>query len=192
MTLAFALVTAFLFLAWLTDRVALLWPALGLGLAFASGLSLSGHSGDDPWPSALADWVHLAAATVWLGGLVQLAVCVWPGPPALRRAAFVRFSRLATVLIALLVGAGAYLSVLRIPAVDDLWTEAYGRILVVKLALVAVALAWGAFHHFFVRPLLAAGRAPAGLVRSLAGESAVGMAILLVAAVLVESSPPGG
>src|SRR5207247_10751460 len=42
MTLGFALVSALLFLAWLTDRRVLLWPALVLALGFASGLSLSG------------------------------------------------------------------------------------------------------------------------------------------------------
>src|SRR5206468_6207883 len=44
MTLGFALVTALLFLAWLTGREVLLWPAFLLGLGFMSGLSLSGHS----------------------------------------------------------------------------------------------------------------------------------------------------
>ncbi len=63
--------------------------------------------------------------------------------------------------------------------------------LLVKLGLVSLALAWGAAHHFLVRPRLERG-APlfAGLPRSLAGESAVGMAILLAAAVLVDSKPP--
>src|SRR5439155_9144479 len=59
MTLGFALVTAFLFLSWLIDRPALLWPAFLLGLAFVSGLSLSGHSAADAgssWKSELADW----------------------------------------------------------------------------------------------------------------------------------------
>jgi putative copper export protein len=61
----------------------------------------------------------------------------------------------------------------------------------VKLALVSLALLWGAAHHFLIRPRLERG-APlfAGLPRSLIGESAVGMAILLAAAVLVESKPP--
>ena len=43
-------IAALLFLAWLTERRVLLWPALVLGLGFASGLSLSGHSGDDGAP----------------------------------------------------------------------------------------------------------------------------------------------
>jgi len=68
---------------------------------------------------------------------------------------------------------------------------AYGQVLLVKLGLVSLALLWGAAHHFLVRPALERG-APlfAGLPRSLAAESAVGMAILLAAAVLVESKPP--
>jgi copper transport protein len=194
MTLGFALVSAFLFLAWLTDRTILLWPALLLALGFASGLSLSGHSAVDAgssWLSELADWAHLAAASLWVGGLVQLAFVVWPLAPDLRRQGFLRFSRLATVLIAVLLSAGIYLSVLRLPRLSDLWSAGYGQVLLVKLGLVSLALLWGAAHHFLVRPALERG-APlfAGLPRSLAGESAVGMAILLAAAVLVESKPP--
>ena len=194
MTLGFALVSAFVFLAWLTERQVLLWPAFMLALGFASGLSLSGHSAADAgssWLSELADWAHLAAASLWVGGLVQLAFVVWPLAPELRRAAFLRFSKLATALIVVLLSAGIYLSVLRLPRLSDLWGESYGQILLVKLSLVSLALLWGAAHHFLVRPALERG-APlfAGLPRSLAGESAVGIAILLAAAVLVESKPP--
>ena len=37
MTLGYALVAALVFLAWLTDRIRLLWPALAIGLLFESG-----------------------------------------------------------------------------------------------------------------------------------------------------------
>jgi copper transport protein len=193
MELGFAFVTALLYLAWLTERRAFLWPAFLLGVGFASGLSLSGHSAADAghsWLSELADWVHLTAAMLWVGGLVQLAAVVWPAAPELRRAAFLRFSRLATVLVALLLAAGTYLSVLRLPHVHDLWTTGYGHILLVKLALVALALAWGAVHRFVAVPRLAGGGAVARLSQSLVAESAVAMGVLLVAAVLVDSKPP--
>ncbi|TML03523.1 MAG: hypothetical protein E6G38_10190 [Actinobacteria bacterium] len=172
MTLGYAFVAAFIFLAWLTDRRFLLWPALLLGIGFASGLSLSGHSAVDPgssWRSELADWAHLSAAALWIGGLVQLAFVVWPKAPALRRTAFLRFQ------------------------LSDLWTAGYGRVLLVKLGLVGLALTWGAVHHFVARSALERGsEGPilSRLPRSLAGESAVGMAILLAAAVLVDSKPP--
>jgi copper transport protein len=194
MTLGYALVAALVFLAWLTEREQLLWPAFLLALGFASGLSLSGHSAADAGSSSLselADWLHLAAASLWVGGLVQLAFVVWPLEPELRRRAFLRFSKLATLLIVVLLAAGTYLSILRLPHLADLWSERYGQVLLVKLALVSLALLWGAAHHFLVRPALERG-APlfARLPRSLAGESAVGMAILLAAAVLVDSKPP--
>jgi putative copper export protein len=195
MTLGFALVAALVYLAWLLDRAKLLWAALAVSLGFASGLSLSGHDAVDAgssWLTQAADWVHLAAASLWIGGLLTLLVAVWPAAPELRGRAFVRFSRLAVALVGLVLGAGIYLSVVRLPQFSDLWTERYGQVLLVKIALVAVVLAWGAVHHFVVRPALA-GAGDHFLVRvgrSVAGEAAVGIAVLLAAAVLVDSNPP--
>jgi copper transport protein len=189
MELGFSVAFAFLFLAWLTDRVALLWPAFALGVGFASGLSLSGHSSVSR-AEEIADWAHLLAAALWVGGLVHLAVVVWPRLPELRRTAFRRFSRLATVCVAVLLAAGTYLSIERLPHLRDLWETGYGQVLIVKLALVALALAWGAVHQFLVLPQLERGRAGNGLARSLLGESAVAMSVLLAAAVLVDSKPP--
>src|SRR5919197_4248791 len=160
MTMGFVLVSVFVYFAWLLDRVVLLWPALLLALGFASGLSLSGHQAADAgssWATELADWIHLSAALLWVGGLVVLAVCVWPLARELRRDAFLRFSRLATLSVAALLGAGIYLSVVRLPAFSDLWSEGYGRVLLLKIGLVAVALMWGAFHNFVGAPALAAG-----------------------------------
>ncbi len=193
MTLGFAVVTALIFLAWLTDRERrFLWPALALSLVLASGLSLSGHSAFDPptskW-SELADWVHLSSASLWAGGLVML-LAVFFAAPALRGDAFVRFARFAPVLIALLLAAGIYLSVLRLPALSDLWTTGYGHVLILKLSLVALVLLWGAVHHFVVEPRVRVPAVQRRVRPSLAGELTVGLAVLLVAAFLVNSKPP--
>ena len=61
--------------------------------------------------------------------------------------------------------------------------------LLVKLGLVALALTWGAVHHFVVEPRLDRPGVVARLPRSLAGEAAVGMAVLLFAAILVNTAP---
>jgi copper transport protein len=195
MTLGFALVAAILFMAWLLERPVFLWPAFLLGLVLCSGLSLSGHSAVEvgsSWRSELADWVHLCAACFWVGGLVQLAFVVWPTSPGLRREAFLRFSQLAAVLVGLMVLAGAYLAYERLPAISDLWQVRYGQVLLVKSGLVLVALSWGALHHFVVAPALERGRGAGSraVSRSLRGESAVAIAVLLVAAVLVDANPP--
>jgi copper transport protein len=195
MTLGFALVLALVYLSWLLERVAYLVPAFALATVLVSGLSLSGHDAADAgssWKTELADWVHLVAASLWLGGLATLVALVWFGAPALRRRTFARFSRLATVLVAVVVGAGTYLSIVRLPQLSDLWTTGYGHVLLVKLGLVTLALCWGAFHHFAVGPLVS--RADDGVLSriggSLAAESLVGVAVLLAAAVLVDSRPP--
>jgi copper transport protein len=195
MTLGFALVLALVYLSWLLDRVAFLLPAFVLSLLFVGGLSLSGHDAVDPgssWTTEIADWVHIGAASIWVGGLATMALLLWFEAPQLRKQAFLRFSRLATVLIALVLAAGIYLSIVRLPHLRDLWSTGYGQVLLVKISLVCVALLWGAFHHFVVRPALE--RADTGFLsrigRSLIGESMVGVAVLLVAAILVDSKPP--
>jgi len=195
MTLGFALVAALIYLAWLLERAVLLVPALLASIGLLSGLSVSGHDGVDPgssWKTELADWVHISAGSLWIGGLLSLVIALWPTAPLLRRQVFVRFSRLATVLVGLVLAAGIYLALVRVPHLRDLWTTNYGEVLLVKIGLVSAAVAWGGVHHFLVRPRLA--RASDGFLSrvgtSLAGESAIAVSVLLAAAILVDSNPP--
>src|SRR5204862_8241425 len=120
------------------------------------------------------------------GGVVLLLVAFLTAP-TLRREAFVGFARLAPLLIGLLLAAGIYLSVLRLPALSDLWSTGYGHVLIVKLSLVGLSLAWGGFHHFVVEPQLGRPGVQSRGRGSLAGELTVGLAVLLVAAFLVNS-----
>ncbi|HWB22885.1 MAG TPA: copper resistance protein CopC [Gaiellaceae bacterium] len=194
MTLGFALISALVFLSWLLDRTPFLAVAFVASIALDSGISLSGHDAIDPgssWKTEIADWLHLSAASLWIGGLVSLIV-VWRAAAELRREVFARFSRFATMLVAVILSAGIYLSIVRLPHLADLWTQGYGQVLLVKLSLVAVVLAWGAAHQFLVKPALA-GASDGFLTRvgrSLVGESAVAIAVLLVAAILTDSKPP--
>ena len=192
MTVGFGAVAALLLVGWILERPALRWPALAVSVALASGLSLSGHQATEPNASAaaqVADWLHLVAASIWVGGVAALAFVVWPTAPELRRRAFLGFARIAVSLVAVLVVAGAYLAYVRLAEPADLWETAYGRFLLVKLALVGLALAWGGFHHLVVRPRLATGRSPdAGA--SLVGEATVAFVVLLAAAILTNSAPP--
>lgn len=192
MTVGFGVVAALLLVGWILDRPGLRWPALGLSLVLASGLSLSGHQATEPNASAAAqaaDWLHLVAASIWVGGVAALAFLVWPGAPELRRRAFLGFARVAVGLVGLMILAGGYLAYVRLAQPADLWETEYGRFLLLKLGLVAFAFAWGGFHHLVLRPRLAAGRdSEAG--RSLVGEAAVAFAVLLAAAILTNVAPP--
>lgn len=192
MTIGFATIAGLLLLAWVFDRFDLRWPALLLAIVLASGLSLSSHQATEPNSSKLselADWLHLVAACVWVGGVVTLAFCVWPLAPELRRKAFLGFSQIAVVLVGVMVLAGAYLALVRLPEISDLWQTHYGQLLMVKSAIVVLALSWGGFHHTFVRPRLEAGEQP-NVRPSLVGESLAALAVLLAAAVLTNGAPP--
>jgi copper transport protein len=192
MTVGFGIVAALLLVSWIFDRLAPRWLALAMSLALVSGLSLSGHQATEPnatWLAELADWLHLVAASIWVGGVVTLAFLVWPIAPSLRRRAFLGFARLAVVLVGAMVVAGAYLALVRLPELGDLWETQYGRILLLKLGIVALALAWGAVHHFVVRPRLEAGRDP-DVRPSLVGEATVAVAVLFAAAILTNVAPP--
>ena len=103
-----------------------------------------------------------------------------------------RFSRLAIVLVGLVLAAGTYLAIVRVPHLRDLWTQRYGVVLLIKISLVAAAVAWGAVHHFFVRPRLASagdGDARAGRPEPRRREPRRRRRAA-AAAVLVDSKPP--
>jgi len=80
----------------------------------------------------------------------------------------------------------------RLPRLADLWTTGYGQVLLVKIGLVSLALAWGGIHKVVAVPRAARGSEGVlgRLQGSLIGESMVGMAVLLAAAVLVDAKPP--
>ena len=192
MTIGFGVVAALLLVGWVFDRLELRVPALVISVALLSGLSLAGHQGTEPnssWLSELADWLHLVAASIWVGGVATLAFLVWPLAPALRRTAFVGFARIAVGLVAVMVLAGGYLALVRLPELSDLWETLYGQLLLMKVAIVGLALVWGAVHHFVVRPRLEAGEEP-DVHPSLVGEAIVAFSVLLAAAILTNVAPP--
>ena len=159
-TLGYGACLTILAIAWALDLPALRWPAFLLAIALAWGYSLSSHQATEPNASLLgevADWVHLVTAMLWVGGVLTLAVVIWPLAPHMRRAAFLRFSRVAIGLVGVLVVAGTVVAIERLAELDDLWTTSYGKTLLVKIGLVLVALSWGGMHHMIVRPRLERG-----------------------------------
>ena len=129
MTLAFVLVTTLVFLAWLTERRVLLWPAFAIASPSRRLLALGSLGGGAERVALVAArrLGPLSAASMWAGGVVMLSSR--SSAPASSAAGIRRLRRLAPVLIALLVVAGVYLSFLRLPELADLWTTSYGQIL---------------------------------------------------------------
>jgi copper transport protein len=143
-----------------------------------------------------ADWLHLAGAAAWLGGLAALVLAVRGLDDAVRadlaRVVVRPVSRLAAAGLLVTAGTGLYAAWLQVPALRALVTTTYGLALHVKLLLLLPLLAFAAVNRFLLRPQLER-HAHAGLarrfVRSVAGEVGVATAIVLAAGVLTTTPP---
>jgi len=111
-------------------------------------LTTASHSVADVLPvtaSTVRVFVHVLAATVWVGGQLTLAGLV-PGlrdldaqaPKAVAR----RFNTIAWPAFGILVATGIW----NVTAVDVVWSSAYGTTLIVKLALVGASGATAFLH----------------------------------------------
>ncbi|TML46441.1 MAG: hypothetical protein E6G19_01685 [Actinobacteria bacterium] len=141
--------------------IALVDRRLGRG-AFVCALALlpipsvAGHALDrGQWPRPLnvaADILHVGAASMWIGGLLALAIGL---PRAARKlspeqrarfsAALVpRLSAIALASVAVIAVTGLIRALSELSAVSQLWSSGYGRALVVKTGLLAllVSLGW--------------------------------------------------
>ena len=186
--------------------VASLIALTGAGACAAAALlipGLAGHAAAKS-PRALSlglDWLHLAVGSIWLGGLlglVVLAVRLAPGSRTQGLAIVVpRFSAVALAAVALLIASGTAQAVVRLPTLASLWNTGYGTALLLKIGLLAGALALAAVNRLRCTPALAAiGGGPSsapGLARlgRLAGaELALVTGALFAAAVLSSLPPP--
>jgi len=150
-----------------------------------------------------ADLVHLIAAAVWLGGLVNLVIAWVPRLPGMgaagrRRIVEVvlpRFGVVALPAFFTLVVAGALNAVTELGSPQALWNTGYGRVLIVKTALVGVVALLSYKHALRLRPRLLASRdfdvrLERRHWRLLASEPIVGAGIVLAAALLLAYAPP--
>ncbi|MFJ3404825.1 CopD family protein [Promicromonospora sp. NPDC090134] len=185
------------------------WPAaLGAVLAGA-GQVLGGHSNtvEHRWLVVTADVAHLAAAAVWVGGVVTLALLLRTRRRAGRDldAALLgaRFSVVAGLSLAVVGVAGALLAVGILDHPAQLWESTWGLLLLAKVAVVVLVAAIGTHNHLRVVPRLTARRrvvvrhagrsrtAGEALRRSAHRETALMVAVVLLTAWLVAASVQG-
>ncbi len=145
------------------------WMALLLAVGVALTTGLTGHAAawGDLSLSVLADWAHIAASAAWTGGLGALAFVAlvqrsaWP--PAFLAEVARRFSRLAGLCLLAVVGSGAYNAWVQVGSWSALWSTAYGRVLIVKLLIVAGLVTLGAVNRYAIIPRLAPNRNSRGI-----------------------------
>ena len=128
-------------------------------------MTMTSHSaaiGDPPIVPFVVDFVHLIATSVWVGGLVQLA---YVAPRVARTLGdedrswlwlrtVVNFSAVAAVMVGLLIVTGSYLAFLDVGSWVAFIGTAYGRALLLKLALAGVAMLIGGYNLIVIKPRL--------------------------------------
>lgn len=128
------------------------------------GFAITGHTRtmDPAWLAYLADLVHVAAAALWFGGLGALIALQrrrrQVGDVVGAAGAVARFSGAAGGVIVALVLAGGALGLIEVGGLHALTTTTYGRLLMVKVALVGVILALAGWNRFaFVPSVVGSG-----------------------------------
>jgi copper transport protein len=155
--------------------------------------ALLGHVSNEGLVARAAVFVHVVGVAVWLGGLVFLAAVVLPRRRVDEvRAVLVRFSTLAFTAVSALVLAGAVMVLRVVPDIRELPETGYGRMLLVKLALVGLLLVAAQRARTMTERRLvkdSAGLRP--LLASVGVELCLAVVILTSSAVLVGRVPPG-
>ncbi len=158
-----------------------------------------------------ADALHLLAATFWVGGMLALIAGLLPlvrhnsDFSTLAKAGWGPFGKWAALSVGLIIVTGIYSTIREVGSVNALLTTFYGKTLLFKIGLVLIVGLIGAFNSTLLHPRLAAPMArylqkPEGwtplslqrLPRLLVTELAVGLLVLLLAAVLTTAPTARG
>jgi copper transport protein len=177
-------------LAGRADRWDLLLLA-GLGVVGLGTWPVAGHPVASPVPvvSIVADTVHIGAAAVWVGGLVVLAGFLLRLANEHELGAILpEWSRWAALAVSVLLLAGLLQAVVEIGPLDALVTTSYGRLLLVKVGLVAVVIAVASYSRRLVRMRLGASR-PGAMRAAVAAEAVLLAGVLVMSSMLVQTTP---
>ncbi|MGX6605951.1 copper resistance CopC/CopD family protein [Micromonosporaceae bacterium Da 78-11] len=163
-----------------------------LGVAALATWPLTGHPTASPVAgvSVVIDAIHLAAMSVWLGGLVMLVTFLLPKANERELGAILPiWSRWAASAVSALIVAGTVQALIEVSSFDGLVSTTYGRLILVKVALAVcvVAVAW--FSRRLVKARTAEGE-PRGLRRVVFVELAITAVVLGVTSALVQIAPP--
>ena len=167
---------------------------LGGALVVAS-FAFDGHTVTEGprWLHAAASVTHVSAAAVWSGGVALLADLLWRrhrhGGDIVRP--LMRFSTVAAASLVLAGIAGTTMAFLVADRFADLWSTPWGRLLLAKIALVAVAAAIGGHNRWVLIPAVKRFEQTAvhhRLRRTVVVEAVALLGVAIITAFLVAAS----
>jgi putative copper resistance protein D len=183
------------------------WLGVGAAVGLMASIAWTGHAASTPhtlgYVHLAADALHLCAAAAWIGGVVPLvlllaAIAKIPASPGatLVYDAARRFSMLGMLSVAFLVLSGIVNAWILVGSFRGLFVTEYGQLLILKLVIFALMLAFAAVNRFWLTPRLAlrSGKteqpeALRQLARNSTIEIALGLAIFAIVGVLGTQHP---
>ncbi len=172
---------------WVPDRSSRV-AFIGIGLAIMS-FWFDGHTVTKGFRvlHVLANSLHVVAGSVWVGGVVTMAVVMWSrhrrSLPTDSLGLVVRFSAVASVALGAVVVAGLVMAVAILDSFGELTSTQWGQTFLLKSAAAALATAAGAYNHFRLMPALERDPDDVALHRSV--RSTVTAEAILLAFVVV-------
>ncbi|PRP54351.1 copper transporter [Bacillus halotolerans] len=165
-------------------------------LIFFFGLLLAkaftGHAAvvEEKTVGILMDFLHLSAASIWIGGIATIVLLLsqeWRQPDkTLAWETVKRFSPWALTAVGVILFSGLLNGFFIIRSMDSLFHTAYGQALLVKSGLFVLMLILGGIHFLLIRK-----RQGSKITRTLKAEWAIGIAVLITAAIFTSlPSPP--
>ncbi len=142
------------------------WIDLLVALALLITMASSSHTADAQAPlllyAVLADWLHLLAAALWVGGLLFLAACYLPLLHQQRPVqqadslltVFSAYAPWALTGIVLMALTGPFSATIHVLGWTSLLTTLYGQVLVAKILLVGGLICLSGLHAFLLHPRL--------------------------------------
>jgi copper transport protein len=163
-----------------------------LGVAALATWPLTGHPTASPVAgvSVVIDAIHLAAMSVWLGGLIMLVGFLLREANERELAAILPiWSRWAATAVSALILAGIVQALIEVSSLNGLVDSTYGRLILVKAALAACVLGVAWYSRRLVKSRTAEA-SPRGLRRVVGAELVITAVVLGVTAALVQIAPP--
>jgi len=176
------------------DRTESWLSAAAFAVIAASTPAFSGHAAAVEQMAivpVLDDAIHVIAASAWLGTLTLLLFAALPAAVqsenGFAKAAVLvnTFSPLALTMAGITVFTGGLNAFVHLGSISEFWTTTYGRVLAIKIAVVAITATLGAYNWRVVKPRLGTEGATAVIRKSASGELGVAAVIILVTAILV-------
>ena len=179
-----ALLTSFIGLAESTKRI-ILWVCFCLGIALLYTKSLTSHAASQTKPlmTIAMDFLHLSAASIWIGSLIGFVALLSLRKDAELKQDYLtmikKFSKWGLILVLLLTFTGIYGSLLYIPTLSALVQTNYGQVLIWKISIFLLMVLLAAVN--FLKGNKGTAK---GLGATLKGELFIGLMILILSVVL--------